>query len=89
MNPLFSGKNKTQNKISLVEQNKIITNDRELAQTFNDFFKNAVTNLNLEKNTGYEENTNGITDPVELAVFKLKNHPSINRINEIVGEIHT
>ena len=89
VNPLFSGKSKTHKKISLVEQNKIITDDRELAQTFNDFFKNAVTNLNLEKNTGYEENTNGITDPVEVAVLKLNNHHSINRINEIVVEIHT
>ena len=89
VNPLLSGKSKTQNKISLVEQNKIITDDRELAQTFNDFFKNAVTNLNLDKNIGYEENTNGITDPVEVVVCKLKNHTSIHRIKEIVREIHT
>ena len=39
VNPLFSSNNKTQNKITLVENDKIITENGELAQTFNDFFQ--------------------------------------------------
>ena len=87
VNPLFSEKNKSQNKITLVENDKIITDDTELAQTFNDFFKNAVNNLNIPQNSEYEEPTEGIEDPVEAALHKFKKHPSILKIKEVVGEI--
>ena len=87
VNPLFSDKTKAQNKITLVENDNIITDDTELAQTFNTFFKNAVINLNIDQSSEYEESTIGIIDPVEVALNKFKNHPSIIKIKEVVGEI--
>ena len=49
VHPLFSEKTKSQNKITLVENNEIITDDKELAQTFNDFFESAVKNLKIDQ----------------------------------------
>ena len=80
VNPLFSDKSKSQNKITLVENDNIITEDTEVAQTFNDFFQNAVKNLNIDQSSEYEESTVGITDPVEVALNKFKKHPSILKI---------
>ncbi len=68
VNSLFSDKSKAQNKITLVEDDKIITDESELAQTFNDFFKNAVKNLNIDQNTENEEATDHLTDPVDIAL---------------------
>ncbi len=34
VNPLFSDKSKSQNKITLVDNDKIVTEDKELAHTF-------------------------------------------------------
>ena len=89
VNPLFSSNNKTQNKITLVENDKIITDNGELAQTFNDFFKNAVTNLKIDQNIDYVESTEGIDDPIDAAIYKFKNHPSILKIMEVVNSPKT
>ena len=85
VNPLFSDKTKSQSKITLVENNKIITDDKELAQTFNDFFKNAVNNLNIDRSVEHEESAEAIDDPVEKAIYMFKSHPSILKIKEVVG----
>ena len=47
MKPLFGDKGGTKQKIVLVEGDRIINEDAELAQTFNDFFDNAVISLGI------------------------------------------
>ena len=42
MKPLFSNKGGVKDNIVLVKDNKIISDDTEVAQTFNDFFTNVV-----------------------------------------------
>ncbi len=85
VNPLFSNKTKVQNKISLVEDEDIISDDTEIAQTFNDFFRDAVRNLNIDQSSEYEESVeSSIIDPVDIAILKFKNHPSIVKIMEVV-----
>ena len=86
VNPLFSDKTKTQNKITLVEDSNIITEDGKLADVFNTFFKDAVENLQIEQNIGNVQSTEGIDDPIDAAIHKFKNHPSILKIGEIVGD---
>ena len=85
VNPLFSNKNKKQNKITLVENNNIIADNGELAEVFNDFFKNAVRNLNIEENVDATESMEGIDDPIDAALKKFQSHPSILKIMEVVG----
>ena len=85
VNPLFSDKCTTQSNITLVENDQIVTDDEQLANTFNDFFKDAVTKLNIEQNIEYCQSTVDITDPIDAAIYKYKNHPSIMKICEVVG----
>ena len=50
MNPLFSNKGGGKDNIVLVNDNKVISDDTEVAQTFNDFFKISVNSLNITEN---------------------------------------
>ena len=49
VNPLFSNKGGCKDNIVLVNGDKIISADAELAQTFNDFFKHSVPSLNISE----------------------------------------
>ena len=76
--PFFSEKRKTVNKITLVNENEdILSNDKVVADEINSFFKNATKNLGITENTYIVDNSNDITDPVNKTIDKFKNHPSI------------
>ena len=74
-------------KISLVYNNNAISNDQELADTFNKFFKHAVDNLGIQEyQSDHNIDINSISDdPIDYATAKYKNHPSIIMINENVS----
>ena len=84
VNPLFSNKGYPQEKITIVEGDTIISEDKKVAETMNNFYNIAVKNLGIEQNTGYEQYVDDIDDPVDAAILKFKNHPSILKIKEIV-----
>ena len=50
MKPLFSNKGGVKNNIALIKDNKMISADTEVAQTFNDHFTNAVSALDIIEN---------------------------------------
>ena len=50
MKSLFSNKGGVKENIVLVEGDRIINEDTELAQTFNNFFDNAVKSLGIREN---------------------------------------
>ena len=52
----------------------------------NNFYNTAVENLGIKQNTGYDKSVEGIEDPVEAAIHKFGNHPSILKLNEIVKD---
>ena len=70
-----------------MEDDTILNDDVKLAETFNNYFKNAVSNLEIDKNSEYEETPEDNFDPIEVAVLKFRNHPSVKRIKEVVGLI--
>ena len=84
--PLFSEKVFTGESITLIENDIIIDNEKKIADTFSDFFSNAVQNLSINANTGTNENEliNRITtdDPVLRAIKKYETHSSILKIKE-------
>ena len=84
MKTFFSDKNKATEKITLVSDNKIVSDDLEIAEKFNEFFKNAVHNLNLSSNENLLLSTTHLSDPVQIAIEKYKNHPSILTIQNNV-----
>ena len=80
--PLFSEKSITKENIILVEENNIINDDLSVSQTFDEFFSNAVKNLNIEVNKEVIMDDINEVDPILKSINKYLNHPSIISINE-------
>ena len=82
--PLFGDKGGTTDKIVLVEENKIINEDAEVAQTFNNFFENAVKSLGISENklllTEVDHSCGKVLDAIKM----YESHPSILKIKENV-----
>ena len=82
--PLFSTCGGGSQKISLVKDGEIISDDQEVAEIFNQFFINSVNSLEITKNKLLISNTDNLNDPVEIALKKFEQHPSIIEIKEKV-----
>ena len=67
-------------KITLIENDDIVTEDAKTCEIFNDFFSNIVKNLNLKIDESHLTDSEHIHDPVDRAIFKYQNHPSIINI---------
>ena len=73
ISPLFSEKAFRKETIILKDSNRTITNNHELAETFNTFFCKITQNLKLDSNlVEITENLN-ISDPVIKAIKKYEN----------------
>ena len=72
------------NVINLVEDNKVISDDRQLAHIFNDFFSNAVDNLKISYVEPYVPTDSFVnySDFVVNAISKYEKHPSIIKIKD-------
>ena len=76
--PIFSENRKIANKITLVGDNEnIISDDKLVSEELNNFLQNATKTLNIIENSYLTNSANEVLDPVDKAVFKYKNHPSI------------
>ena len=84
LKPLFSDKGGTKDNIVLVEDDKIISGDIEVAQSFNIFFENAVKSLGIMENRALVIETDNIYGGVEKAIKMFEIHPSIISIKENV-----
>ena len=50
--PFFNGKGSNSSKTTLVEENNIISDEEEIANTMNNYFINVIKTLNLKKQHG-------------------------------------
>lgn len=84
--PLFSNYNGGSQKITLIEKGEIISNDENIANTFNNFFIDSVKNLDIDtnENTYWYDLDNKSNNPVQIALNKYKYHPSICEIKQKV-----
>ena len=85
ISPLFSEKAFHRECITLIGSNETITNNEELAETFNTFFSKIVPNLNIDNNLGDNITNPRITDPVFSVIQKYENHPIFLKIKEMMG----
>ena len=76
----FSNKSNNFENISLIEKGKLLSDDFEIAETFNNYFQNLVPNLDLKVPTNLFRQTPGNGDKVSAAISKRQNHPSIKTI---------
>ena len=83
--PLFSNSVSGKQKITLVENNELITEDTEVAEKFNKYFIATVSSLAITENKDLLTDHTDINDPVEKAIKKFENHPSILDIKRNVS----
>ena len=86
VNPLFSEKSYSKESISLINKDCLITENKDLAKTFNNFFSNIVNKLGIEDVPDDESNLPNIDDPISKAIAKYENHLSILRIKNYMKE---
>ena len=57
--------------------------EEEVANIFNNFFVNIVSNLGIKTQHEYLNTTDNSQDPIENAICKYENHPSIILIKKL------
>ena len=67
----------------LVDSDDIISNDADIAETFNSFFVTIAESLSIRENPKQPASTEGLSDPVFAVLNKFSNPPSIIRIKDI------
>ena len=85
--PLFSDKNSSFSKITLIENELLLNDDEKISSTLNDFFSNVVSNLNIPPYEDPSVNPDQFEDPVLKANEKYKYHPSIKAIKDFSNYI--
>ena len=81
ISPLFSNKIKSKEKITLVENDEIISSDIEVAKTFQNFFSSIVKNLTIKRDETHLSKTTQ-DNPVSAGIEKFSKHPSIVSIKK-------
>ena len=55
----------------------MVRDEKEVANIFNDFFVNIVPNLGINTKHDFLNTTNISHNPIENAIYKYENHPSV------------
>ena len=82
--PLFSNKNPMSEKIILIEDGKILSNDAEVAECFNEYFCNITESLDIDPIFKEVQENLSVQQMVLRAINKDKDRPSIRVINKHV-----
>ena len=88
--PYVSKKSKSCPKIILIEKDKVINDDIEIANTMNDYFVNVAKSLDITRNISMD-NTISIKDErsIQLILDSYNVHPSIIAINANIKVVNT
>ena len=73
-------------QIRFVENDEIISDESKVANSFSNFFENAIHSLGIKTNE-YSNNKYGLKKPVENAIKKYEQHPNINLIKENITKM--
>ena len=84
--PFLSDKIVSKEQMTLVENNEIISEDNDVAQTLNSVFLNIVTNLKIPAYVDTNSNLENVADPIIKLILKYTDHPSILAIGELCKE---
>ena len=83
MKPFVSDKVTSTQKITLIDNDKIVKNDDDTAKVLNNFFSNIVRDLKIPDNNNCHPLAENIQEPVLKAMLKYGSHPSILTIGEV------
>ena len=84
--PFLSDKIVSKEQITLVENNEIILEDSDVAQTLNSFFSNILANLKIPAYVDSNSNLENVEDPIIKLILKYRDHPNILAIGELSKE---
>ena len=85
MKPFFADKVSGSVGIILVENEAIMSENRKVAETFINYFANAVKSLNINiPSHNITEGTASSDDPIDAIILKYSNHPRIKNITSNV-----
>ena len=79
----ISNKTPSDEKLNLIEKDKIIKTDSNTANVLNIFFSTIISNLNIPEYLVSDPIFNDVNDPVLKSIPKYKDHPSIKAIEKI------
>ena len=75
--------------MQLVEGDELLQDDQKIADELNTFFKNEVSNLNINENTYIIKHDSGnLSDTVDKAICKYKFHASIRKSQAFFASIY-
>ena len=83
LKPFLSDKTPSSVKITLVDQDEIISTGNETADVLNTNFSKIISNLKIPECPASNPIYNKISDPVLKAIMKYKNHPNIKAIERV------
>lgn len=83
--PLFSNKNPMSEKITLIEDGKILSSDVEVAECFKESFCNIMDSLDIDNHVKEAHEETYVEQIVFRAMSKYKDHPSIKVINNHIA----
>ena len=75
--PFLSNKTISSEKITLIDDDELITDEQKVANSLNDFFSSIVTNLNLPESQNTNPLSDNIDHPILKAIMKGRNHPIV------------
>ena len=84
----ITDKTKSSEKITLVKDETVTTQDEKNAELLNILFPNAVKNLKIRKFKNTNPLAERVSDPTLRAILKYKNHPSIVAIRKANNNFH-
>ena len=82
MKRLFCNKTKSIENITLDENGKLVRDEKEVTNIYNDFFVNIVPNLGLNTGHDFLNTTNNSHNPIENAIYKHENHSIVIAIKK-------
>ena len=81
--PYFNEKGSGSDKIALYGNESVLTNEKEIANTMNNYFINITKHLNLKPHTASN------TRDIQQITSAFNNHVSIKKIREVFPEINS
>ena len=83
--PLLPDKGISTTSIFLIGDDKMITEDTEVANTLNMHFETAVNSIGITENKQLLTENGNLEDSIEISIKKFKNHPSILSIDQDIN----
>ena len=85
MGPFLSDKNTVFSQVSMEKNNQTVSDNFDLFEEFSAFFEDAVRSLNVDPDEYYQSDTENWSNPVEIAIRKFENHPSVQAIKQNIS----